>query len=145
MCERIGSDHHVINIGVKDLFDALAEATRARDLPGMADVDSSLLLACREVKEYADVVISGECADEIFLGYPWFHREDLMYQDCFPWSGSMELRRNIMGAAVSHLPIEEYTRDRYLTAMRTAPVPVSYTHLDVYKRQVSACVALNMM
>ena len=54
----------------------LTEAVHVRDLPGMADVDSSLLWFCQEIKQDFVVGLSGECADEIFGGYPWFHRED---------------------------------------------------------------------
>ena len=38
----------------------------ARDMPGMADVDSSLYPFCKEIKKDVSVVLSGECSDEIF-------------------------------------------------------------------------------
>ena len=62
----------------QELADALYEAVEARDLPGMADVDASLLLLCRAMKPTATVALSGECADEIFGGYPWY-RDCLLY------------------------------------------------------------------
>ena len=80
------------------------------DLPGMADVDSSLLLFCREIKKHATVALSGECADEIFGGYPWFYREDLLNLDMFPWANSLELRRSIMSPALAGLNIESYAK-----------------------------------
>lgn len=48
----------------------------ARDAPGMADIDSSFLLFCKEIKRHHKVVLSGECADEIFGGYPWFYKKN---------------------------------------------------------------------
>ena len=36
----------------------------------MADVDASLLLLCRKMKETATVALSGECADEILAAIP---------------------------------------------------------------------------
>ena len=68
------------------MTDYLTEAVHVRDLPGMADVDSSLLWFCKEIKQDFVVGLSGECADEIFGGYPWFHREDdlieLVFHGC---------------------------------------------------------------
>lgn len=56
--------HRTVVIDTDELVDALYEAVQARDLPGMADVDASLLLACREIKQHVSVALSGECADE---------------------------------------------------------------------------------
>ncbi len=46
----------------------------------MADVDASLLLLCRKMKETATVALSGECADEIFGGYPWYRDPEVREQ-----------------------------------------------------------------
>ena len=59
------------------LAQLLDNAVDARDLPGMADVDASLLYFCRLVKEHNKVALTGECADEIFGGYSWFYRSEL--------------------------------------------------------------------
>ena len=81
------ADHEYIHLMVKDadarhsevildnllLADALEDSVRARDLPGYVDVDASLLLFCREIKKDYTVALSGECADELFGGYPWYH------------------------------------------------------------------------
>lgn len=61
----------------------LNAAVDAKDMPGMADVDASLLYFCKLVKPHNKVVLTGECADEIFGGYPWFYREDLVKTDGF--------------------------------------------------------------
>ena len=64
----------------------------ARDLPGMADVDSSLLLFCREIRKTATVALSGECADEIFGGYPWYRDKTVRERYGFPWAQSTAYR-----------------------------------------------------
>ena len=71
---------------------ALLEAVDARDLPGMADVDSSLLLFCRQIKPHATVALSGECADEIFGGYPWYRDPAVREKYGFPWAQSTAYR-----------------------------------------------------
>ncbi|MCC8022500.1 MAG: asparagine synthase (glutamine-hydrolyzing) [Clostridiales bacterium] len=96
MAEAIGSEHHNIVIENEKLADALVDAAVGRDLPGMADVDASLLLFCREVKEDFTVTLSGECADEIFGGYPWYHNREILFDDTFPWSRSTALRKSIL-------------------------------------------------
>ena len=74
----------------------LIEAVHVRDLPGMADVDSSLLWFCREIKKDFVVSLSGECADEIFGGYPWFHRLDDLNRTGFPWMRSIDERQGLL-------------------------------------------------
>lgn len=109
MVEFLGSNHHNIVLNNIDLAHALDDATKAADLPGMADVDSSLYLFAKEVRKYATVALSGECADEVFGGYPWFTREyDSI--EIFPWANSIEYRKNILKPSLKDLPIEEYVK-----------------------------------
>ena len=67
MVEKYKTNHTNIILDTPDLATYLEDAMVARDVPGMADVDSSLLLFCKNVKPYATVALSGECADEIFI------------------------------------------------------------------------------
>lgn len=59
---ELGTGHHYINLNSEKVAEALYAAVDAKDLPGMADIDSSLLLFCKEVKKEATVALSGECA-----------------------------------------------------------------------------------
>ena len=68
MSAYIDSKHINVEIDTPALTEALDFSTYARDLPGMADVDSSLYLFCKEIKKNFTVALSGECADEIFGG-----------------------------------------------------------------------------
>lgn len=102
MSEYINSEHENVVIDTPQLTDALTDAVRARDLPGMADVDSSLYLFCKAVREKFPVAVSGECADEIFAGYPWYHNEEVLFADGFPWARSTAeraelLRKDVLG------------------------------------------------
>ena len=96
MAEYLGTDHHNIVLDTADLAKALDDAVEARGLPGMADVDSSMLLFCREIKKYGTVALSGECADEIFGGYPWYRDEDIRMTDGFPWAQSTAYRSRFL-------------------------------------------------
>jgi asparagine synthase (glutamine-hydrolysing) len=96
MTDYLGSEHHNIVIGNDELAHALYAAVDARDLPGMADIDSSLLLFCGEIKKHVTVALSGECADEIFGGYPWYRDEKIRSAYGFPWAQSTEYRSTFL-------------------------------------------------
>ena len=96
MTKHINSNHHDIIIDTPQLTDALYDAVHARDLPGMADVDSSLLLFCKAVKEHCTVALSGECADELFGGYPWYQDKSIEQAEGFPWSQSTAWRYSFL-------------------------------------------------
>ncbi|MBR5088745.1 MAG: asparagine synthase (glutamine-hydrolyzing), partial [Ruminiclostridium sp.] len=92
MSAYIGSEHTNVVIDSPALAEALDPSMLARDLPGMADVDSSLYLFCSEVRKRFTVAVSGECADEVLGGYPWYHKPELLYAEGFPWARSTEKR-----------------------------------------------------
>ncbi len=114
MQEHLNSDHHWTVLTPQMLLDALADATRARDLPGMADVDFSLLLFCKEIRKNVKVALSGECADEIFGGYPWFRDPEVRSVDGFPWAQNTNQRAAFMSPDLLRL-IEphDFVHDRY--------------------------------
>ena len=94
--ERIGCQHTAVELTQASLAQALEEAVDARGFPGMADVDSSLLLFARKIAPQARFALSGECGDEVFGGYPWFRDAHSISGESFPWSGSLELRAGIL-------------------------------------------------
>lgn len=117
------TDHHNIVIDTPDLVDALRIALRARDLPGMADVDASLFLFCREIKKEATVAISGEAADEIFGGYPWFYNRDSINASTFPWIRMLPERMRLLSPdLVEKMQPEEYLSARYREALAEVPL-----------------------
>ncbi|WP_069650399.1 asparagine synthase (glutamine-hydrolyzing) [Caloranaerobacter ferrireducens] len=121
MSEFIGSNHHNVVIDNLQLASALKEAVKANDLPGMADIDSSLYLFCKEVKKEATVALSGECADEVFGGYPWYRRVEDINANTFPWSKSIKERKGIMSKEFRKLPLEEYVAQKYEDTLRQVP------------------------
>jgi len=112
MSEFIKSRHKNIVLNNFDVAKALEDAAIARDTAGMADVDSSLLLFCREIKKEHTVCLSGECADEIFGGYPWYHNKEILFRQTFPWSNSVELRKNLFNEKYVR-NAEEYVQNEY--------------------------------
>ncbi len=114
MAEYLDTDHHWTVVDTPELIAALDEATEARGLPGMADVDASLLLFCREIKNFGTVALSGECADEIFGGYPWYRDKDIRMTDGFPWAQSTAYRRRFLcDDYAERINAEEYVYSAY--------------------------------
>lgn len=122
MVDELDTNHHYIAFDTPELVMALDNALYSRDLPGMTDVDSSLYLFCREIKKHATVAISGEAADEIFGGYPWFHREDMLSSGTFPWSVAPKMRAGLLSPEINEWirPLE-YLGDRYSDAVAEVP------------------------
>ena len=113
MVDFLGTHHHRVVLEPEALCAALLPATDARALPGMADVDSSLLLFCAAVKRGGTTVcLSGECADELFGGYPWYHREEILFENTFPWSRSVGLRLGLLTPDAVRNG-EEFVRQHY--------------------------------
>ncbi|ACA58708.1 asparagine synthase (glutamine-hydrolyzing) [Candidatus Desulforudis audaxviator] len=120
--DRLGTIHHPVWVDTPELVDTLGLAVQARDLPGMADIDTSLYLFCREIKKEFTVALSGECADEMFGGYPWFHREEDLAAGTFPWSRSTRARMRLLKPELAReLRPEEYVAARYAETLAEVP------------------------
>lgn len=122
VAETINSKHHNVVLDNHLLSENLREGVYARDLPGMADIDVSLYLLAKEIKKEFVVAVSGECADEIFGGYPWFYREEALKADIFPWSRRYRERIALLSREVKErISPEKYLIRRYQEALAEVP------------------------
>lgn len=120
--EYLGTRHIRVELDTPDLDANLLPALRARDLPGHADVDTSLLVFAGHIKKQATVGLSGEAADEIFGGYPWFHRPDALGADTFPWSLRLKDRVSVLSPGLlEHIKPFDYVAERYHDAIAEVP------------------------
>lgn len=117
-------EHHQIVLDNGQLAGSLYNAVDARGLPGMADVDASLLLFCKEIYKISPIVLTGEAADEIFGGYPWYRNKNLREKYGFPWSQSTEFRKTFFNKDFAHLKdnAENYVNERYAQTMNEADI-----------------------
>ena len=121
MTDALQTDHHWTILGADELAQTLEEATIARDLPGMADVDFSLLAFCREIRQEVKVALSGECADEIFGGYPWYRDPEVRAREGFPWAQNTMDRAAILTPAITLDPAE-FVMDAYNRTCRESDI-----------------------
>ena len=134
MAEYAGTNHRFLECDNKAQVDCLFKAVDARDLPCMADVESSMLYFCSQVVEHNKVTLTGECADEIFGGYPWFHKKEAFEGDHFPWSTSMEPRKILLSDS---LGMEEYAHAAYEKTIRETPVLPGEDAHEKRRREIS--------
>lgn len=122
MVDAIGTKHTYLECDNKTQADYLYKAVDARDLPCMADVESSLLYFCSLIAPHYKVTLTGECADEIFGGYPWFHREEMWQQNLFPWSYDLEARTSLLKKEfLETLSLPEYVQNAYDSSINETP------------------------
>ena len=122
MHKTLNSKHHWSVLTPQELVDAIEDATCARDLPGMADVDFSLLVFCRQIRQHVTVALSGECADEIFGGYPWYRDPEVRAVNGFPWAQNTSQRLSLLRPGVLRKNGGDYIRERYLQTIKESDI-----------------------
>ncbi|MBP3919967.1 MAG: asparagine synthase (glutamine-hydrolyzing) [Bacilli bacterium] len=122
MSKEFSTRHHYKVISQKKLAKYLKYSVLARDLPGMADIDSSLLWFSKKIACNYKVILSGECADEIFGGYPWFYRENVMNREYFPWLDSINSRVELLKNDLKEkLNLKEFMKQQYDNILKEVP------------------------
>lgn len=123
MVQYAGTKHRYLECDNEDLVSYLYKAVDAADLPCMADVEGSMLYFCEQTVKERKVVLTGEGADEIFGGYPWFYKEESFARRAFPWSFDMKTRQTLLlDEWIERLPMEEYAREAYEKTIADTPV-----------------------
>lgn len=141
VAEHVRSDHSDIVLDGAALADPAVRraAVGARDVPmGLGDRDNSLYLLFKAIREQSTVALSGESADEVFGGYPWFHNDHERYADTFPWMVNSPLDPGALleQGVVRRLALADYIADNYQSALRAAPVKDGESGLERRMRQV---------
>ncbi|MFJ6268239.1 asparagine synthase (glutamine-hydrolyzing) [Lysinibacillus xylanilyticus] len=133
MTDTFSTTHQAEEISQQQLIDFLIESVIVRDSPGMADVDSSLLWFCREIKKDFTVALSGECADEIFGGYPWFTETTTG----FPWIRSLSERSTMLQERWrKKLKVESYAQQAYSQTIAEVPYLEGESIEEVRQREM---------
>ncbi len=119
---KFNTNHSFKTINQKVLAKTLKEALYAKDYPGMADVDSSLYWFSKEIKKAHKVILSGECADEIFGGYPWFYKQELLNRKGFPWINNLNERNNLLNDNIKKkINLKKYAYKAYKKTLKDVP------------------------
>ena len=141
MLEHIGTRHTRVELDTPELVDALFLAADARDLPGMADVDASMLLLCRQIKRSHTVALSGECADEVFGGYPWYRDPEIRQAAGFPWAQTTDYRASFLLPDWIRENPKDYVNSKYEQTIRNAHILPETSPLE---RRMKEMMVLNL-
>ena len=135
MATHLGTKHTIYTCNNQTQVDYLKKSVLAHDLPTMADVDSSYLYFCEKVGKQHKIVFTGECADEIFCGYPWYHsqNEDLK---TFPWSNDLAPRLDLLQEnLIQKLPLKDCIQTAYLNTCHEIGLDGMHTPKDMVHRK----------
>ena len=141
----VGTDHADIMLSTDELMDPAvrAAALHARDMPnGIGDMDTSLYLLFRAVRQRSTVALSGESADEVFGGYRDFHDADTVAADTFPWMAGrmMKLHSQRPGlfdpALEKELDLPGYIDAQYRAAIAETPQLTGPAAADPHERRM---------
>ncbi len=113
MAEHFHTDHSFLECNTKDQASLLRQAVIAHDGPCMADISSSLFYFCNMVGKKSKVAFTGECADETFCGYPWYHKEPMRSANTFPWAMDLSPRRTLLSESF----LRKLGMEHYLSAL----------------------------
>ncbi len=134
MLEEYPLNHNYLECSEEQLVDYLYKSVDSKDFPGMADVDASMLYFCSIVSKYNKVTLTGECADEIFGGYPWFHKTEFINADTFPWSVNIDIREKLFRKSLN---LKEFVYARYKKSLSEVPYLEGETPIEKRQREIS--------
>lgn len=142
LAEHAGTNHTDILLRTADLMDPAnrTAAMVARDAPPSGDIDISMYLLFKAIREHSTVALSGEAADEVFGGYSWFHDELAVKAETWPWLAGLN---NMDGSAfleqelAAKLDLDTYRADRYADAIAEVPRLAGETGLERRMREIS--------
>ncbi|MFF8990543.1 asparagine synthase (glutamine-hydrolyzing) [Streptomyces sp. NPDC014983] len=120
--EFIGTRHTTLTASVQDLLDVIPATRRARDLPGWGQFDASMYLIFEQIRNNCPVALTGEAADEVFGGYPYFFKPEVLAADRFPWLfDGPKLSRYLVPDLLAEVNPEEDERARYAEVLARVP------------------------
>ncbi len=138
MVKHLNTNHRYLECSIQAQTDCLKNSVDARDLPAMADIDSSILYFCSQVKQYNKVALTGECADEIFGGYPWFHKKECFEANTFPWTMDLEARKVLLkDDFIEYLDMDDYVAKTYAKSVSETPRLDEDTPQEARRREIS--------
>jgi asparagine synthase (glutamine-hydrolysing) len=133
---HIGSRHGTVTLEAEDLVAAQWAPLAAHDLPTFGDMYVSFVLLCREISKQSTVALSGEAADEVFGGYPWYHVPALLAAPTFPWAARGSWEPLLQPDVRARVRLGEYAADRYAQAIAEVPRLAGESQQDRRIREV---------
>jgi asparagine synthase (glutamine-hydrolysing) len=145
LADELGLDHTEIVLESAGLAnrELRRAAVRAADAPFAfsAEMFTSLYRLFEAVRGRSTVALSGESADELFGGYPWFHRPESVAEECYPWqSGPFKNLSNnwslLDPGLLARLRLDDYANDCYRDDIAACPILPGESGLQRRQREI---------
>jgi asparagine synthase (glutamine-hydrolysing) len=141
----VGCDHTEVVLDSRELAnrDLSRAVIQASDFPlsVSGDMFSSLYRLFQAVRAESTVALSGESADEIFGGYPWFHDAEAVGAPMFPWlattNGTFDGAQVLDADLLQRLDLQEFQADSYAQAIAETPIHEGEDAVERRMRQIS--------
>lgn len=134
---HIGTDHLDVQLDPEGFQDVLPHALAARDLPTLGQFDASMYQLFGRIRQEATVALSGEAADEVFGGYPWFFDSASVWGDTFPWLGGGPRLTDLLAPDIrARIRPRDDEQDRYATLRARVPRLDDESGLEARMREV---------
>jgi asparagine synthase (glutamine-hydrolysing) len=142
---HVGCVHTEVVLDSRELArrDVSRAVIQAADFPQAAsgDMYSSLYRLFQAIRAEATVALSGESADEVFGGYPWFHDAKVINAATFPWlaaTGNTFDGTQVLDAGLlKRLNLPEFQADSYAQAIAETPVRKGENAVERRMREIS--------
>lgn len=121
VAQYLHTAHCDVIVDTSDLIKHVSAPYRGRDLPGRGEAETSLFLLFQAMKPHATVAISGEGADELFGGYPWYDKPEALGSTTFPWSPLRDRKPWLSASLLHDAKLEAYEMRRYTEALEEVP------------------------
>jgi asparagine synthase (glutamine-hydrolysing) len=125
---QLRPDHTDIMLDTAELTDPRLRSSvvHAWEYPQFSgDMNTSLYMLFRAIREHSTVALSGESADEVFGGYAWFHRPEAVHSSTFPWLVVMMQKQrpdDLLDPQLrERLDVFSYENDRYQESLAEVP------------------------
>lgn len=137
VANAVGTKHHNHVVDPKTMADQLLEPMFAHDFPGIGEMETSLYLLFQKMAQDATVALTGESADEVFGGYPWFFQEKILNAGTFPWTMGAESRTQLLNNEVKdYIQPQQYIQRRYEEALQEMPHSTQNNALDQRRQEM---------
>jgi asparagine synthase (glutamine-hydrolysing) len=130
----VGAEHREVVVSPAEFFDALPRLIWHEDEPIAFTSSVPLYFVSRLAREHVKVVLTGEGADELFLGYPWYRvsvwnaRLGRPYWRLVPRTLREKVSRAVQGLPK---PVRRYAERSFL-ALNPGPRGLFYENFAVF-------------
>jgi asparagine synthase (glutamine-hydrolysing) len=142
---HVGCDHTEVILDSRELArrDVSRAVIQAADFPQTASGDMyfSLYRLFQAIRAEATVALSGESADEVFGGYPWFHDAKVINAATFPWlaaiGNTFDGTQVLDADLLKRFNLPEFQADSYAQAIAETPVRKGENAVERRMREIS--------